>query len=456
MTFGQSVGLGAFGLLVVTVLVGLAQEYRRARSRGASLGEAIFEFGVFFSLAYLVYFVCEPLLILGFEVCASDYVAALPVERRIELVGWASAFALLGYVGFLVGLRSRWAVALGTALPYLRIGTANRSWRRVLLAGLCLAACIGLSRYNFVRLLAEPHMRVEINAGMGYWFALVQLGLVATQLVYLDHMRHRRGSSALATAMWLAPLGLVIFGSRTFVLSAWLVLTGIRVHLGPRLGLPRIVAIFCALLLFLGGYLVYRRASARSQRLDAPVRAEATSVLERLPAAMHFALYPYDAFLVYLDLYEGHFADRIGSGLYEMLTYVVPRSLHPDRPQRAEDLLRELIAPDASGGNPFTLVGYFHLNFSYVGVLLGMLILGFLAGTLGAYLQAHPTEESVVLLYAFAVSTVVPLLVGAFLPWFLGNIRLLLLYLGVMALLGPVAFPRREVRVAPGGLRAPP
>lgn len=450
MTPAHAIGIGALLLLVTALVLGGLSGYRQARARGYSQTASLFDVGVFVSLTYLLFFVVEPVLILGFDTCSSDYVAALPYARKLELVGWASGFALIGYLGFAVGLRVRGAAAIGDALPYIRTSDAGPGRRRALVAGLFLLAVVGYSRFDFVRLLAEPHLRSEINVGMGYWFGLVQAGVVATLLAFAAHVRSPRGSYLRGAVLWSLPLGLAIFGSRTMVLSVWLTMAVVRAVLGRRASLGRDLALLLAMLVFLAGFLIYRRSAAR-RRWQGPRRPDATTFFARVPAALHFALYPYDAFLVYLDLYEDHFADRMGSGLYEVLAYAIPRKLLPERPVRAQFILRELLYPDARGGNPFTLVGYLHLNLSYVGVFLGMAFLGFLGGVMRQYLWIHRGEESVAVLYGFAVASSFPLMIGSFLPWLFGFLRLLVLYLAGLLALGPLVL-RRGSRSSGRGL----
>lgn len=446
MSLLQAAGAGAYLLLGVVLLRNSLAWYLQGRRRGASPTAAAFQAGVFCSLAYAFFFLVEPLLIVAFDRPLTPYVRAMPPGQRADLVSVASLLALLGYLGLWAGRSSPRARAWGERLPTVEVEGAPRSRFYLVLAAFFLATLVGSSRFDLVQLARSPHLRIELTAGKGYWFLLVQAYLAATLFWFADRCRVERASRVLVGALWVFPVGVAIFGGRTDVLQVWLTMLAIRGVLSRRTRLRNDLLVLVLVISFLTGFLVWRRSVQRSRRAPGPSVAR-TSTTERLVHALQMAFLPYDAFLAYLDLYEDHFRGRLGSGLREISSFAIPRSLDPDRPVRSQALLRELVAPRGRGGNPFTLVGYLHMNLSYLGVILGMYLVGLLCAAAEGYQARNRDREAPTVLVSVFTVRLFPLLIGSFIPWFFNALQFFALLILWCLALGRVRSTRSPSRV---------
>jgi hypothetical protein len=105
---------------------------------------------------------------------------------------------------------------------------------------------------------------------------------------------------------------------------------------------------------------------------------------------------------------------RLGRTYLESLLILVPRAVYPDRPEPMNVWLARTFFPRAyarGGGYAGALVGEAYLNFSFLGPVLVLLLVGAFCGWLGQLLRTHAASAGVVLL---ACNT---------LPWLLVSLR---------------------------------
>jgi hypothetical protein len=115
-----------------------------------------------------------------------------------------------------------------------------------------------------------------------------------------------------------------------------------------------------------------------------------------------------------------------GSALTTVLTHPIPRSLWPNKPRPADDILNDAIFQNNTRGTgnaqvAMSIVMNFYLDSGYLGVAVGMLFLGIVARAIASYRWRFPANDSVMRLYAMTLPMLIVLVRGS-LPITLGRL----------------------------------
>jgi hypothetical protein len=105
-----------------------------------------------------------------------------------------------------------------------------------------------------------------------------------------------------------------------------------------------------------------------------------------------------------------------GAATGEVFLQPVPRQLWPAKPRSGDELLTQQLFVDPrlnTASRQYTPMANFYLDFGFVGVLIGMGLLGLGARVLYEYMRANLTNGSVQLLYAATLPFLFPLLRGS-------------------------------------------
>jgi oligosaccharide repeat unit polymerase len=105
-----------------------------------------------------------------------------------------------------------------------------------------------------------------------------------------------------------------------------------------------------------------------------------------------------------------------GGATAEVFVQPIPRQFWTSKPRSGDEILTQVlfVQPNINyAPRQYTPMANFYLDFGYVGVLVGMGLLGLLGRVFFEYLRANPGNPSVHLLYAAALPFIVPLLRGS-------------------------------------------
>ncbi len=422
-------GIAAYVMLVGLIARHGSRWYAQARRDGHNAIGALFHAGVFFTISYFLLFVLEPIFILAFDSPTGYYVSLLTMEDRLLLVCKASMLGLVGFLAFVYGFNSRLADKVGFLVPYFKINKTGRNRRIAVVSLFIVVGIFFFIQFDFMSILKDPSRRVELTSGKGYQFFFVQFYLTGVLLWYAYHLDRVKTSYVTSILLWALPLGIGAFGGRADVVQIWLAMVIIRSMKFKYANFFLYVSVFAMMVLFLGGFMVYRHFYIYDSLRDVD------ALFQKFAWSLQHLLVTYDNFLAYLDVFERSFSYAFGSNLLEFMYYVVPSDLIGEKPIRPPAMLRSVIYPDARGGTPFTLVGYFHLTFALPGILIGMYLFGLFLKIINSYLKYHRDENSVIIFYGFTVARLFILLWGVVIPGLLGYAQFYIQFIVMFLLL---------------------
>jgi len=383
------------------------------------VGSALIGFGAFFlsedrldpfalfSFLYFPRFILRPgFILLDLDDPAHPF---LFVDDPKDLAREAVAMFIVGYVAFAIGYlgsRGRFARALGRSLPRAYSpGMSARRLRMAVVVGLVLSSIVVLSLIRSLGSAAD--FMYESRHGLWSGFTFLQRMPLVTSFVaslYVFHCLLRR--SGLPAALGLLVLCVMIMftmGDRGGIIYSLFVLV-VTYHFSQR-RIPfrwfALAALSLASLLLVLGTL--RDAAFASRDVDVwtameqaqwgPGQSWARLITE------YMNLSSIDHLLVVIqDFNTSNF--HYGSDFLVGLKGVVPRSLWPDKPE-AINLgiwFRDTYLPGKSG-KPITAIGGWFINFGYLGVILGLMLSGFVCRVLWEYMRCASFRPWTVLFY---------------------------------------------------------
>ena len=241
-------------------------------------------------------------------------------------------------------------------------------------------------------------------AANGAYFYLAPLLSVPAILMWLH-----RGRSAAGVALTLVSAAYFLsFGQRAFVLwpivaiTVWWYLAHERRPSGVRVALVSFIVVlplFAAL------------AVAREQQISPLTALKREEVLKPDLALELIATGETNAMVAALALQmeseNTSWVRRPGYELASTLATWIPRRLWTDKPVNSPELLYSQFFPDHyeinKAGTVFTLTGEFYYDSGYLGVALGLMLVGGMSGWLWAWIRSRQHDPSARALYAPAV-----------------------------------------------------
>ena len=346
----------------------------------------------------------------------------------------AASFSAVGVV--LLGLISFVAVArtANKAAPAIELGrrpstSAGGATLVFIVYGLvsilAFLALIVLAGGPVEYVLNYEERRLEVLTG---WALVLPLCLPAGNIGFVIWMADRlqRGAFSVATALMLGlPLAVMNAAfSRTSL--AVLVLTTLVVwhYLWRPIRFRALAVIASGMLLLLSSIALYRIATSAPEVLSNDSSIDTLTLL---------FLGQFDAFdsLVQLISLDDQWRLQWGATIVlPLLTKPIPRIVWPDKPLATSHWLMDLLMPgwqDTGLNRAAGLLVEQYVNFSLVGVVLGMIILAWLWSRFYSNLYKSPTPISAVLLYSQHVTYLVLLIrndANSILPQYLVSIML--------------------------------
>jgi hypothetical protein len=341
----------------------------------------------------------------------------LTTDARVSLMQSVCAMLSLGQIGYLVGYFATRGRAVARALPNL----AERSWSvpRFLLVMLSLSLIFVLSYAQFqdqaggslldVTMLAEGKRVWRDDASLSWMLRGIEIGFFPVILLGTLAFAGRSRGYIVATAVLYGLSALLItrLGQRGPAIHCLLILLMLFHYLYRRI--PLVVCAAAFLVLVAGSTLLgeYRSGSAPNQalldRIEAPAQTLATHEAERQHMTVYAAI---------MHFFPDERDHLMGESWSAVLVSLVPRWLWADKPDfapwRETRIIYNLLGIPAPTPYPALL----YANFSWPGVFLGMLALGFFHRGLHEWRKAAPDDANTSLVYVILLVTFSPTALG--------------------------------------------
>lgn len=443
--------LGVVSLLMLSVVAALFSRHRfmsMARS-GIPNGLKYVDAGIYFTFLYLLFFLLEPVLVILDVPGTGYYLAWLSEDSRLYYASIASIVGFIGYVFFVFGY-TRKPLTIIRAIPVLHINDSSNLSKLILMLLYFSISLVGFWYYgagNIEQMLLNPEDRMEDASGTGYAFFLVQFYLSAILVLYALDGQRGRYPRVFRAILWIAPIGMVVFGGRTDVAQIWLCLFFIYLIKNNGVKLTKIIYAALLMALFLSMALVYRKSSFGSGGLESE---DALTILGLVGWALRHALVPFDNFASYLHVHHGNYPYLLGLPFIDIVFQLIPSSWINSKPIEPGIMLAGALYPGVEGGTPFTIVGFYFANIDIAGVMVGMFATGYLLRVLHQYFLLHRREMSVVVIYSFILSRLIIVIWGVYYSGVLGYAQFFMQF--ILAFMVLIAFRRLRRGSVQGGI----
>lgn len=361
-----------------------------------------------------VFFFDSGVTFLNRVVSASELVEASAVILLLALVAAVSATASAARLSRPIPLRE--------SLP-----AAETSDRRVWTT-LTVMLVLGLGAWlvgladagaSYVEAALHPKGRTEYWAGKGYLEGVIRL-VPTAMLTFVWWSRSKSASpwTAWVTLVVLTIVVMATFGQRSRLLYPLLGLVVLVHHLELKLKWRQAVAVLAMLLVLLGGYSAFRRASVEA----AAESAASSSILPATGIAdvshqFTKAFLPLDGLVM---LVSSDVPNYWGGTYLYVFFQAVPRIL-ADRPEYTSvgRTVTKEVFPRIKAGIPPTFIGELYLNFGFWGSLIGCSLIGAMVGFLQkAYTELRRRTSFAVLALAVLAPDIFLFVWGTATIWF--------------------------------------
>jgi len=350
-------------------------------------------------------FVAFYLAIYGLGAINALYLYNFSLGDDASYFNWALLYVVLGLISFGWGYYSRLGYVLEKLLPPLPAFWSLRKLRRV---GVFLTLLSVGSLFYFMQTTGgiihylTNMFQVMLMSMRGWNFYLLlfmPLANIALFMWYAYRVQH----SLRGFVFWLylaIVLLLNLAQSRGQTLAVLASLLIIRHYLKARIKASQLLifgALAVAILLLAG---IYREYTLFGEARLGNYRS--------LSGLSRYFIGHFDHFITFIEILKSipdKFDYQFGRTMFlPFLLKPLPRSVFPWKPPGTATLFMQVLYPEqlaAGFSRAPSIVPELYLNFSVIGILVGLYILGTLARTLYTYLKRNAQNKAVVVFYAY-------------------------------------------------------
>lgn len=335
--------------------------------------------------------------------------------QSLDLLATGLSLVILGVVSFYLGYGSRLGAAIGKRLPVFAAQWAPGRTRFVWIAFTVIGGAVYVifvkTNGGLLHLVTNMELRSETSAGLHVYYLFMRLlpmALLFRQVLMIQSKPSRwaRFSFGLHAATVLILLALL--GSRSWSVEVLAMILIVRHFLDRPIRMRSLVLIAMSGLLAFAIYFEYRNlthdgieagevASIRFDDMElfynGILGGRNFDMMDNLLSIIHYT------------------PDRLpfleGSSYLHFFVNMVPRSLWEGKPRGVGSILAEKIYGWGFGGAPPGAIGEAYFNYSILGIIPALFLLGLFARTTAAYAQRNRTNPFAVFLLAAAFIFVV-------------------------------------------------
>lgn len=348
-------------------------------------------------------------------------------DEQIQLIYRVLLLLGLSQISYLAAYSSRFGASTASWFPKV----AGLKWqpRRLVAVSIVGFGIFIVCYWQFQRRLGVSLFDItQLGSGKAVWrndptlswmTRGIQLAFIPLLMLFVEAQRRGSRGRVIVAITTIVMVGLLVtrLGQRVYMFQAGLMSVMIYHYLRRRVRLSMLVVAWflCILALNVLGEFrdPVREISDRSvmDRMLSPVGSLVQHDTERQR---------FSAMALIVDSFPERQPFLMGRSWLALLVAPIPQWIWPEKvgfsPWRDTAIVANLTGAPLPSTYPATL----YANFSWVGVMLGMALLGIIHHGLYAWLRQHPKDPSVVLLYTLFIPSfgLTPSGVGSFLQYF--------------------------------------
>jgi oligosaccharide repeat unit polymerase len=342
------------------------------------------------------------------------------IDRDVFICGlfWAIVGLVAFYAGYFLYLPKKGAKFLSGVFSAL-VGT-RRVWNRtrmktsiVLLTGLILASYLSFIRQKGGLLYFITHWgseRFGAGSGVSYLMYIIDMLQPATWLLFVYYRCRAISPRVLFWGYSIsASLLLLSLGGRVAVIILWIGLLIVENYTVRRISTRNLLILFVIAVLLTIGFRWLRSNVKRGQiSLSTDLTGGGAVLLAEFTAdftAVDLSYFYFSSVPTRLDFLHG-------ASIIHVPIFVVPRIIWKEKPVHlGPGLALEALLPGLAKSHTHiapSIIGDLYLNFSYIGIVIGMFIIGMFFRVLNFYLykgsRGDPFERSLVYCICFVIA----------------------------------------------------
>lgn len=348
----------------------------------------------------------------------------IPVDsmEAVDLLGVGVTLVIIGVLSFYMGYGSRLGPAAAARLPVLADPWSPRRLRFVWI----LFTIIGGAAYTIFtiragglfHIITNMELRSENSAGAHLYYLFIRfmpMALLFRQVLLIRTLASRPAWFAFGVHTFVVIVLLALLGSRSWAFEVLFAVLAVRhfLHRPVRLR-SLLMLVTCALIVF-AVYHQYRNLThdgveaGELQKMDLN---RIDTFYDGILGHRNFDMMDNLLSLIYFT--DDRFDFLEGSSYLHFFVNMVPRALWPGKPEGVGTLLVKNVYGWGFGGAPPGAIGEAYVNYSWLGVIPALFLLGLFAGFVRAYATENRTNPFAVFLLAIGFVFVLMVTRGAF------------------------------------------
>jgi hypothetical protein len=341
----------------------------------------------------------------------TDLVKAIDADQSAELAVMTVQAMMLGLCSYYAGYYAKWGKRFKNAFPKVA-GLTWDPWRIALISlpvVIAFAAAywvfqtrLGVSIFDATQ-LAEGKSVWREDPTLSWMLRGIELGFIPA-LLFFTWSASRKGWATLI----LPVLGVIVLaflvsriGQRGMFAFVLICLTALFHYLRRRIPVLALVAFYfvgIAVSNQLGEWRVAASTEDRTLEIESRV-ADPTGVL----SAHEGERQRFAALTLVMNEFPDHHPYLVGESWLAVFALPIPRWLWPEKVDNFYWQDNRIVLRLSGTPAPTPYVGTLYANFSWLGIVVGMLLFGVFHRSLYEWLQQSPADRNVVLLYILIV-----------------------------------------------------
>jgi oligosaccharide repeat unit polymerase len=404
-------GLYSARMLVVFLSLEIAVIAAASLVFGKARGDRLdlFEPSTVVNVMFLMYYCIRPIYLMSsMSQVTPDIFAARNPANDLDFA-WAVGYAGIGLACFHVGyhaMKTRFRNLPGLQTN-LKQWDTRRASRVVFIGGLCAIISAAIAVYaagGIAGTFAAVGRLREVTAGYAYGLLGASYFPIGVILLVVNHLIGHPRRIWMALFFIMSVVYSAIFGNRTgmfaIVLSCIILYSyihGIRRPWRFALASAAIAIVIVPVVVFWGFARQFQINISEIPRVVNIMRSENSSLFYSQILGEFDAV---DSFAAVLHGGPSVFPFRFGQTYVDVALFIIPRAVWPNKPKAFSTAVGDYVTEDGNDVPP-GVIGELYVNFSVLGIVMGMFLLGILMGLV--YCRTIGGSPGALAVYAFLI-----------------------------------------------------
>ncbi|MBZ0270018.1 oligosaccharide repeat unit polymerase, partial [bacterium] len=403
-------------LMILGILLALPHVVRATQKRWEAFDPlvaftAICTFGYFFRSMHLLWHEHGDLY----------HIPVDPLEA-IDLLGVGVTLVIVGVLSFYAGYGGRLAPAIAARLPLIsNAWTAKRLrfvWITFTIIGLSAYTIFVLRAGGILHIITNMEMRSEASAGAHLYYVFIRfmpMALLFRQVLLMRGQASRWMWFTFGLQVFAVIVLLGMLGSRSWAFEVLFLVLVVRHYLYRPVRARTLVITVASALIIFAVYHQYRNLTHDGVEAGELAELDLKSVDTFYTGILGGRNFDMMDNLLSLVYFTGDRFDYLeGSSYLHFFVNMVPRALWPGKPEGVGTLLVKNVYGWGFGGAPPGAIGEAYVNYSWLGIIPALLLLGFFGRLVRDYVYYARTNAFAVFVLGIGFVFVLMVTRGAF------------------------------------------